>query len=76
MAEPSIIEGFQACVQKGATHVIAHPYMLAPGRHATRDIPHIVAEAAARFTSITYEVTDPLGVDPKIGELILQRAGL
>ena len=47
-----------------------------PGRHATRDIPRMVAEAAESYPDVTFTVTDPLGVDPKIGQLILDRAGL
>ena len=46
LAEPSIAEGFADCVRAGATEVVAFPYMLSPGKHVTRDIPRLVAEAA------------------------------
>ena len=76
LAEPSIEAGVAACVDAGATEIIAFPYMLSPGRHATSDIPHMVAGAAARYPAVTVRVTPAFGVHEKLGELILARAGL
>jgi len=76
LAEPSIEAGVSACVEAGATEIIAFPYMLSPGRHATSDIPHMVAGAAARYPSVTVRVTPAFGVHERLGELILARAGL
>lgn len=73
LASPSIEESFRACVEKGATHIIAHPYMLSPGRHATKDIPDLVNLASQKFPGITYTVTKPLGVHPLISDIILDR---
>jgi sirohydrochlorin ferrochelatase len=74
LAEPTIQQGFDACVAAGALEVIAHPYFLGPGRHSISDIPRMVAEAAARHSGVSYRITQPLGLDRKIGELILERA--
>jgi sirohydrochlorin ferrochelatase len=49
LAEPSIAAGFAGCVEAGATEVIAFPYMLSPGKHVTRDVPRLVAEASRAF---------------------------
>lgn len=76
LAEPLIPEGFAACVQAGATEVVVFPYMLSPGKHSTRDIPRMVAEAAAAFPGVAYSVTTAFGVHEKLGELILLRAGV
>jgi sirohydrochlorin ferrochelatase len=76
LAEPSIPQGFARCVERGATEVVAFPYMLSPGRHATSDIPRLVGEAAARFPGVTSRVTPAFGVHEKLGELILLRAGV
>ena len=76
LAEPDIPAGFAACVERGATDVIAFPYMLSPGRHSTSDIPRLCAEAAARFGGVSYRMTDAFGVHEKLGELILLRAGV
>lgn len=75
LAEPTIEQGFAACVREGAAAVVVHPYFLSPGRHSTTDIPRMVAEAARTFPGVEYCVTAPLGLHPKIGEVILERAG-
>jgi sirohydrochlorin ferrochelatase len=76
LAEPSIARGFADCVEAGADEIIAFPYMLSPGKHSVRDIPRLVAEAAAAHQGIQYRVTPAFGVHEKLGELILSRAGL
>jgi sirohydrochlorin ferrochelatase len=76
LAEPDIPMGLAACVEAGATEVIAFPYMLSPGRHSTSDIPNLVAQAAAGFPGVTTRMTDAFGVHEKLGELILTRAGI
>ena len=76
LAEPSIEAGVAACVEAGAREIIAFPYMLSPGRHATSDIPAMVAQAAARYPAVHVRVTPAFGVHEKLGELILARAGL
>ena len=76
LARPTIDEGIQWCIKKGATHIIAHPYMLSPGRHATEDIPRMVNESMKAHPNIGFELTDPLGIDIDIVSLILKRAGL
>jgi len=73
LAEPTIQQGFDACIVAGADEVIVHPYFLGPGRHSTSDIPDMVAQAAARHSGVSYRITEPLGLDPRIGELILKR---
>jgi sirohydrochlorin ferrochelatase len=74
LAEPSIAQGFAACVEAGADEVIAFPYMLSPGRHSTRDIPRIVGEAAAAHPGVTFRVTPAFGVHEMLGAVILSRA--
>jgi sirohydrochlorin ferrochelatase len=76
LAEPSIAQGFATCARNGATEVIAFPYMLSPGKHVTRDIPRLVAEAAREFPSLSYRVTEAFGVHPKLAELIALRTGV
>ena len=75
LAEPTIQQGFDACIADGAEEVIVHPYFLSPGRHSTSDIPRRVAEAAQKHPQVPFQVTEPLGLHPKIGEIILERIG-
>ena len=76
LAEPTIAQGFAECARGGASEVIAFPYMLSPGKHVTRDVPRLVAEAAAAFPDIPYRVTDAFGIHEKLAELIALRAGV
>ncbi len=73
LAEPTIAQGFDACVLAGALEVTVHPYMLGPGRHATQDIPRLVAAAALRHPGIVYRVTGPLGVHEGLASAVLDR---
>ncbi|MEP6496244.1 MAG: CbiX/SirB N-terminal domain-containing protein [bacterium] len=76
LAEPSIANGLAECVRGGATTITVFPYMLSPGKHVTRDVPRLVAEAAAKFPHVTCRVSDAFGVHEKLAELIALRAGV
>jgi sirohydrochlorin ferrochelatase len=76
LADPTIAQGVQKCIDDGATEIVVHPYMLSPGRHATSDIPRMAEEAAAPYPAVSVRVTGPLGIHEKLGEVILERAGL
>jgi sirohydrochlorin ferrochelatase len=76
IATPSVAEAIDQCVAQGVNEVIAVPYLLAPGRHATEDIPRLVREAVAKHPGVSVRVTDPLGVDDLLARLVLKRAGL
>src|SRR5690606_27605662 len=76
LAEPDIPTGFARCVERGATDIVAFPYMLSPGRHSTRDIPNLVAKAAESHPNVTHRTADAFGVHARLAELILERAGM
>jgi sirohydrochlorin ferrochelatase len=76
LAPPTVADGFAACVQAGATDIVVFPYMLSPGKHSTRDIPRMVAEAATRYPGVRYVVSAAFGVSEKLAEVILERAGV
>ncbi|MEQ9365739.1 MAG: CbiX/SirB N-terminal domain-containing protein [Leptospirales bacterium] len=76
LAAPDIPAGIARCVADGAREIIIHPYMLSAGRHATEDIPRIVAESAPSFPEIKFRVTPPLGIHRKLAEVVLERSGL
>jgi sirohydrochlorin ferrochelatase len=73
LAEPTIAQAFARCVEQGATEIVIQPYFLSPGRHSTRDIPKMAAEAAARYPGVQYRVAEPLGLDDRMGEIIQRR---
>ncbi|MGB5811449.1 MAG: CbiX/SirB N-terminal domain-containing protein [Polyangiales bacterium] len=73
LAEPTIACGFAKCIERGATTVVAHPFMLAPGRHVMEDVPRLLAEAAAAHPGTKYVVAGPLGAHPSIADVVLDR---
>ncbi len=73
LASPDIAEAFARCVARGAKRVVIHPYFLSPGRHSTTDIPELARAAAMAHPGVSYSVTEPLGLDPRMCEVILRR---
>ena len=73
LAQPGIPEGIAACVKAGARDITVVPYMLAPGRHSTNDIPRIATEAGEQHQDLRLRVSAPLGVDNRLAEVILKR---
>jgi hypothetical protein len=70
LAEPNIAQAFARCLEAGAERVVVSLLFLSPGRHATSDIPRIVQQAAGNTPFI---ITDPLGVDDLLVQLMLKR---
>jgi len=73
LAPPSLADAVAACVEAGARDIVVHPYFLAPGAHATRDIPAQAAEVAARHPGVSIRVSAPLGVHEGLIDAILTR---
>ena len=73
IAPPTIADAFDACVAEGAGEVIVHPYFLSPGNHTMNDIPRLAREAAKRYPGVVARISDPLGVHPRLAEVILER---
>jgi len=47
--------------------------MLTPGRHATEDIPRMVAELSEEFPHLRCRVTPPLGAHSGVAKAVLDR---
>jgi len=74
LAQPDIATSFTALVVAGATEVRVVPYFLAPGRHASTDIPALVEAAASAHPGVTWHVAPCLGPHDLLAELVLLRA--
>lgn len=72
LAPPSIARAIDACVASGAKEIVVVPYFLAPGRHATRDVPRLARAAAAR-RGVRVRVTAPLGVHAGLLDALAER---
>ena len=73
LASPSIAEAISECVTAGAGEIVVHPYFLAPGRHSTRDIPHLVQDAMASHPGVEARITEPLGLDEQLVDVVVRR---
>ncbi len=73
LAEPSIATAYGRCVGRGADHIVVCPYFLGPGKHWTRDIPRLAAEAQGQHPGTSYHVTATLGLDELMLELLHKR---
>jgi uroporphyrin-III C-methyltransferase len=73
IAQPTIAEGFAQLVERGAKHIIVHPYFLSPGRHTRGDIPVEVRAAANRYNSVTYQITEPLAAHRLVIDASIER---
>ncbi|MCB9666782.1 MAG: sirohydrochlorin cobaltochelatase [Myxococcales bacterium] len=74
LASPNIAQAIARCRKSGITDMVVHPYMLAPGRHASTDIPNLVADAA--YPGLKVRITDALGVHPALVDAIMDRCGV
>lgn len=73
IAEPSIGQGIEACVEQGATRIVVHPFFLAPGRHTSDDIPAQVARAVRSHPNVQIRISEPLGDHAALIDVILER---
>jgi sirohydrochlorin ferrochelatase len=76
LSEPSLGDVIDACVARGARTILVQPLFLAPGRHATRDIPGLVAAARQRHPDVAFSIGEVIGADPLLAELISRRCSL
>jgi sirohydrochlorin cobaltochelatase len=73
-ADPPIVEGIRACIERGATHIIALPLFLGPAGHQKNDVPAIINWAKAKWPHLEFQYGTPLGAQPQIIEILAQRA--
>jgi sirohydrochlorin ferrochelatase len=73
LAMPDIAAAYEACVKRGAGHIVVLPFFLAHGKHFMRDIPSLTSQAAVDFPGTTYQIAEPLGIDDLILDLLKKR---
>jgi len=74
LASPSLEEALASVVAAGAEVVVVVLFFLSPGRHSQRDIPALVARAAQLHPGLRVVVSEPLGSDARLVDLLLIRA--
>ena len=71
LAEPSIPEGIERCLSKGASSVAVVPYFLARGTHVADDIPEQVAVAQRANPGADIRITDYLGTSEALVDVLV-----
>ncbi|NND91109.1 MAG: CbiX/SirB N-terminal domain-containing protein [Granulosicoccus sp.] len=74
LADPSIPEGIERCIARGATSVQVVPYFLARGTHVADDIPRQVAIKQATYPGMDIRITDYLGCAEELVDVLLRLA--
>lgn len=79
LTEPLIEEGFEKCVEQGATQIDVVPLFLLAAGHVKRDIPEALSTLITKYPTIPVKIKNPFGVQEVIldavAELIKDSAG-
>jgi len=72
IAEPSIPDGVEQCILRGATDVVVFPYFLAAGRHVVDDIPEQVSPVQVKYPEVAIRIATHLGKSEALPDIILE----
>jgi len=73
LAEPNIDSGIDSLVAAGATEILVHLHFLVAGYHVRESIPQGIEVARERHPKILITTTAPLGEDPRLVEIVVER---
>lgn len=73
LAEPSIGQGFETCIQKGATSISVIPVFLLSANHIKMDIPKELHHLQNKYPGVEVIYGRPFGVHEAIPHLLWER---
>lgn len=73
LAKPDFDTALDRLVSRGANQILVHLHFLGIGYHVRESIPRLVAIARKRHAAVSIETTAPLGDDPRLIEIVLDR---
>lgn len=73
LTPPTLGDAIDDCVAAGAREIVIHPFFLAPGRHASEDVPRLAAEALVRHPDVRLRTTEILGLHESVIDAVLGR---
>lgn len=71
--QPDISEAIANVVEQGVKKVVIVPLFLYFGIHLQEDIPAILNEEKAKYPEVEFVMTDNLGADKRIIDIVLDR---
>ena len=72
-SDRTVEKGVSALATKGVTDIKIVPYFLFMGIHLKEDIPAMVSECAANYPDIKIAMGQPLGIDERLADIIVDR---
>src|SRR4051794_16115591 len=73
LSPPTIEEGGESCVRRGAERVVLVPYFLSAGIHVRRDLTAANRALAERFPAVRFRLAEPLGRHSLLLDVVLER---
>ena len=73
LAEPDFEGAIARLVDAGAERILVHLHFLGEGYHVRETIPSLIAAARRCHPTVSIEATPPLGDDPRIKQIVLDR---
>lgn len=61
---------------EGIERVVIMPYLLGHGKHATLELEEVLDELRAKLPQVQMDLTDGLGADPRLADLVVERVHL
>jgi sirohydrochlorin ferrochelatase len=79
LTSPTIEEGFQRCIEKGATDITVVPILLLAAGHMKKDIPEVIASLQHQYPKVHITIQNAFGVQnvilDAIAELVRDEVG-
>ena len=73
LASPSIKEGIEVCIKRGAKSIAVIPILLLSANHAKQDIPEEIASVMKHHPNVTVTIGKPFGIHENLIETIHER---
>jgi sirohydrochlorin ferrochelatase len=73
LTEPSFAQAVDQLVAEGHDEIVVVPLLLSEAYHANHDVPTEIAAAQARHDGIRIEMTNVLGLEPAVFQVLDQR---
>jgi sirohydrochlorin ferrochelatase len=74
LAEPSIEQACESCVEQGVERVVLLPFFLSSGVHVQRDLAAARDRLATQFPHVDFRLAEPLGRHPLLLTVVEERA--
>jgi sirohydrochlorin ferrochelatase len=71
--QPHPDQAVQLLADQGLDQVVIMPFLLGHGKHATEELEEVLQDLQGSFAGIDLKLTDGLGSDPRLADLILER---